>query len=86
MQTIDEKIQQKLLLKLFKLYQLYIERTSCIFCDSNNVYDILDNDKYFSTMFLALTSDTYYMPYNVLRYNECYAFQTNPVHTKTMRH
>lgn len=79
MQKIDEKIQKKLLLKLFKLYQLYTERTSCIFCDSNNVFDILDSDKYFSTMSLALTSNTYskyFMPYNVLRCNECDAFQT----------
>jgi hypothetical protein len=79
MENIDEKIQQKLLLKLCKLYKLYTERTSCIFCHSNNVSDILDNDKYFSTMSLALTSNTYskyYMPYNVLRCNECDAFQT----------
>jgi hypothetical protein len=79
MQNIDEKIQQKLLVKLFQLHQLYTERTSCIFCESNNVSDILDNDKYFSTMSLALTSNTYskyYMPYNVLRCNKCDAFQT----------
>jgi hypothetical protein len=78
MQHIDYKIQEKLLLKLSQLYQLYTERTSCIFCDSKNMDFMLDNNKYFSTMSLALTHSPskYYMPYNILQCNECDAFQT----------
>lgn len=75
---IDEKIQRKLLLKLFQLYKLYSERTSCIFCYSKNTSDVLNNDTYCSTMSLALTPNTfskYYMPYNVLYCNNCFAFQ-----------
>ena len=77
-QHFDSKIQQKLLLKLSQLYQLYTERTSCIFCDSKNMTVLLDNDTYYSTMSLALTysPSKYYMPYNILQCNECDAFQT----------
>jgi hypothetical protein len=72
------KIQQKLVLKLSRFYQLYTERTSCIFCNSSNVYDILENNTFCSTMTLALNDEPckYFMPYNVLLCGGCKAFQT----------
>jgi hypothetical protein len=82
MQYIDEKIEKNLLVKLFQLHELYTERKACIFCDSKNVSELLDNNSYVSTMSLALTSISpakYYMPYNILQCNECNALQTKYV-------
>ena len=75
---IDEMIKTQIKLKLFELYKVYYERTSCVFCNSSECYPIFDENRV-STMSLALSevppTFSYLMPYNVLRCSQCNTFQ-----------
>lgn len=75
---MDDIIKTQIKLKLFELYKVYSERTSCVFCNSSDCETILDENR-ISTMSLALSETppqfSHLMPYNVLRCSRCNAYQ-----------